>query len=374
MYKKLFIIIATFLCINHISYAQKLSIAILDLKAGVGRTQSQIDGLADMLTVELYNSGLFTIKERTQVEQVVQELKFQKSNFSNAQREELGKRLKVQAILIGTINFQVRERTLEDVATEMAKGEYNIDIRLIDVNSGEILSAAGGNVPGSRTERSVMSQIAQELAENLSVSACSDGVITLYNYLYVFPDDIGKFSSLPKNVISAINKKNTHGFNDWRLPTNEELSLMISNKKKLGLLSNTSYAAINSFDNINSYSVRLVRTDVLVQEPDNKPEVNPYIENSIYDFGTISVLSGSATAYFVVQNPTKDILYIYSVRTSSSDLVVNWTKQSIAPGDSGQIVVKLSTNGRQGVSINKSLTATLSNDQKLTMYVKGYIK
>lgn len=374
MYKKIIVILFLFLCTNNIYAQKKLNIAILDLKAGVGRTQSQIDGLADMLTVELYNSGQFIIKERIQVEQIVKELQLQKSNLSNDQRKELGDRLQVQAILIGTINFQVRERTLEDVATDMAKGEYNIDIRLIDIDTGEILSAAGGNVPGTRTERSVMNQIAQELAENLKTSARSDEVFILYDYLYVFPDDIGKFLSCPNNVISAINKKNTHGFNDWRLPTNEELSLMISNRQELGLLSNAVYASINQFDNINPYSVRLVRTEVLVQEQDNKPEVNPYIENTTYDLGTISVLSGSATAAFIIQNPTKDMLYITNVKSPSSDLIVNWTSHGIAPGESGRITVKIGTNGRQGVTINKSLTATLSNGHKLTMYIKGSIK
>ena len=373
--KKVYFLILIFFNLVFNIQAQKLEIAILDLKAGVGRTQSQVDGLSDMLTVELQKSGVFTIKERTQVNQIIQELKFQKSDLSNAQIKAIGERLKVQAILIGTINFQVQERTLEDVATDMAKGEYNIDVRLVDVNNGEILSAAGGNVPGNQTERSVMQKIAQELVENLTVSTNPKSVITLYDYLYVYPEDLGKFSTEPKSFITAINKQNTYGFNDWRLPTKEELDLLNSNKRNLGMFYSAEYAYNGSWNNsAQSYSVRLVRTEVLVQQSDTKPEVNPYLEKTTYDFGTIPVLEGSVTTTFTVQNPTKETLFITNVKTTCTCLVATWTKYEIAPGESGSITVKFLTNGRQGTTFNYNLTSILSNGEKLTMNVKGKVE
>ena len=77
----------------------KLKIAILDLKAGINRNQTQIDGLADMLSVELFNSGYFSLIERTQVDKVIREQMFQKSNLSSSQRQKIGEVLGDDAIV-----------------------------------------------------------------------------------------------------------------------------------------------------------------------------------------------------------------------------------------------------------------------------------
>ena len=60
--------------------AQRLRVAIIDMRAGVNRTQSQVDGLIDMLSVELFNAGDFSMVERTQVDKIIKEQNFQKKN------------------------------------------------------------------------------------------------------------------------------------------------------------------------------------------------------------------------------------------------------------------------------------------------------
>ena len=54
------IVVFSLACLTFVQpiYGNKLRIAILDLKAGVGRSTSQIDGLEDMLTNELFTSEL----------------------------------------------------------------------------------------------------------------------------------------------------------------------------------------------------------------------------------------------------------------------------------------------------------------------------
>jgi len=355
----------------------KLKIAITDLKAGVGRTRQQIDGLSDMLTASLFETGQFTIIERTQVNKIITERKFQASNLSDAQIKAIGNILGVDALLIGTVNFTVRERTVEDVITDMAKGEYNVDIRLVSIETGEILSAAGGNQYGNQTERNLMRTIAHELTENLIVSnsgSSPKGVVTLYGYLYVYPEDLGKFATAPQAIITAINKNNTHGFNDWRLPTEEEIAMLNSNKARLGMLNNSIYAHDKSFNNSNSFSVRLVRTQVLVQKLDEKPVVNQYLQKAEFDFGTVPVLNGSVTVRFTVNNPTKSNITISSVNTNVGWVTADWTKNAIAPGGAGTVTVRININGRQGTSINRTITAALSNGEKLTVHIKGNVQ
>jgi len=376
--KPLFSFLFLFLSFSLNIQAQgKLKIAITDLKAGVGRTQQQVDGLSDMLTASLFETGQFTIIERTQVNKIITERNFQKSNLSNAQIKTIGNILGVDALLIGTVNFTVRERTLEDVITDMAKGEYNVDIRLVSVETGEILSAAGSNQYGNQTERNLMRTIAHELTENLIMSnsgSSPKGVVTLYGYLYVYPEDLGKFSTVPQAIITAINKNNTHGFNDWRLPTEEEKALLNSNKAKLGMLNNAIYAHDRSFNNSDSFSVRLVRTAVLVQKPDEKPSADRYLEKTDFDFGTVPVLNGSVTVTVIVHNPTKSSITIASVTTNASWVIADWTRNAIAPGESGTITVKININGRQGTSINRNITAALSNGEKLSVNIRGNVQ
>ena len=57
----------------------------------------------------------------------------------------------------------------------------------------------------------------------------SDGepeVKIVLNYLKVYPDDIGEYDAEPKNVIAQLNKQEKYGYNTWRIPTHEELTLL----------------------------------------------------------------------------------------------------------------------------------------------------
>ena len=45
----------------------------------------------------------------------------------------------------------------------------------------------------------------------------------------VFPNELGVFEAEPSSVIAQINKQAQHGYNNWRIPTNEELSLLRAN-------------------------------------------------------------------------------------------------------------------------------------------------
>lgn len=362
----------------NVSAQNRLRIAILDLNAGVSRTQSQVNGLADMLSVELFNSGCFSIVERTQVEKVFREQDFQISGMTDAQRQKIGDILGVDAIVTGTINFIVRDtRYGSDYSTKYDVGEYNVDIRLVSVSTGELLSVAGGEQNGG-TERELMRRVAMQLANNLeqpnqNVTAATSPYL-LYDYLYVFPEDLGVFTSAPYALIQATNKNSAYGYNDWRLPTQEELDALNSNRKTLRMNGRNAYAHENSWRyGATSFSVRLVRTAVLVQQP-AIPQGSPYFESTICDLGRINVLSGAAHGQFVLQNPTSGRVYIENVTNTSSAITVNYTSGAIRPGEAGFVSVSYNPNGRQGMKINNSLKVTLSDGQQITLNVKGFVE
>lgn len=356
----------------------RLRIAILDLDAGVNRTQQQVNGLADMLSVELFNSGCFTIVERSKVEKVIREQHFQMSDLTDAQRQKIGGILKVDAVVTGTINFIPRDtRYGSDHSSKYDVGEYNVDIRLVSVNTGEWLSVAGGEQKGC-TERELMRRVAMQLADNLELPnqnvAVASSPYLLYDYLYVYPEDLGVFTSAPTSLIKATNKNSAYGYNDWRLPTQEELDALNSNRKALRMNGRRAYAHENSWRyGSTEFNVRLVRTAVLVQQP-AIPQGSPYFKSTICNLGRINVLSGSARGQFVLQNPTSNNVYIQNVTNTSSALTVDYTTGAIRPGEAGYVVVLYNPNGRQGMSINNSIKVTLSDGQQITLNIKGFVE
>ena len=366
------------LCGWHAPAQNRLRIAILDLNAGVNRSQQQVNGLADMLSVELFNSGCFSIVERTQVEKVFREQDFQTSGMTDAQRQEIGGILGVDAIVTGTINFIVRDtRYGSDHTSKFNVGEYNVDIRLVSVNTGELLSVAGGEQNGG-TERELMRRVAMQLANNLELpnqhSPAASSPYLLYDYLYVYPEDLGVFTSAPNSLIQATNKNSAYGYNDWRLPTQEELDALNSNRKSLRMNGRYAYAHENSWRyGATEFNVRLVRTAILVQQPAIQ-QGSPYFESTTCNLGRINVLSGAAHGRFVLQNPTSNNVYIQKVTNTSSALTVNAPSSAIRPGESGIIEIWYNPNGRQGLSINNSLKVTLSDGQQITLYVKGFVE
>lgn len=142
---------------------KKMKIAVMDFKAGVGVNANEVEGLSDMLINTMYESGKFSIVERSQINQVLKEQKFQASELTNEQLAQVGRILGVESVLIGTVNFLAEHKNLDGSMT----GEYNVDVRAVDVESGEVVTTAGAAKSSGSTYRSMMEKIGRQLAANL---------------------------------------------------------------------------------------------------------------------------------------------------------------------------------------------------------------
>ncbi len=135
----------------------KMKIAVMDFKAAVGVNQNEVSGLSDMLINSLYETGKFTIIERYQLDKILKEQGFQSSDITTEQVVKVGKVLGVAHILVGTVNSIM--------------GEYNIDVRIVSVESGQIVSTAGVTKTTNKTFRTMMPDLAAQIVNKMSGGA-----------------------------------------------------------------------------------------------------------------------------------------------------------------------------------------------------------
>ena len=200
--------------------------AIMEFKAGVGISQADVDGLSGIFTTYFRPSG-YTMIERTQIDRIIDEQQLQRSSLTESQMVRIGELLNLSKIVIGDVNIVM--------------GQYNVDVRVINVESGTIAATEGATFAGS-SYREGMKNLAQKLAAQIAIGAGPTvgaqpsanpqprtTPYVVYGYLKVFPNDLGTFDAEPLQVISRLNQSQQFGYGSWRLPTNEELALMRAN-------------------------------------------------------------------------------------------------------------------------------------------------
>ena len=204
--------------------------AVMEFNAGVGVSQADVDGISAIFITYFRPSG-YTMVERTQIDRVIEEQGFQRSCLTESQMVRIGQILNVSKIVVGDVN--------------VVMGQYNMDVRVLNVQSGTIAATEGATFSGT-SYRGSMQSIAQKLAGKIAIGAgptvsaqpsapssatpkTRTKVESVYGYLHVFPNELGVFQGEPTNVIRNFNSQGMHGYDEWRIPTNEELSLLRAN-------------------------------------------------------------------------------------------------------------------------------------------------
>lgn len=111
------------------------------------------------------------------------------------------------------------------------------------------------------------------------------------------------------------------------------------------------------------YSTSITPTDEIKGIVVEKPE---------YDFGTIKEADGPVTAVFKVINGTNEAIILTKVQASCGCTTPSYTKEPIEPGKTGEITATYNPSGRPG-NFDKTITATTSTNEKLTMRIKGVV-
>ena len=92
-----------------------------------------------------------------------------------------------------------------------------------------------------------------------------------------------------------------------------------------------------------------------------------------FDFGKVKEVDGPVTHEFTFTNNSKEPIRILNVKASCGCTTPAWTRDSIAPGNTGYIQAQYNPRNRPGV-FNKSLTITTSLGETLRLYIRGEVE
>ena len=151
MKKTLFVLIMMLCCIG--VNAQR--VAVLDFNAGVGVSQGDVDGISAIFNTYFSPRG-YTLVERTQIDKAIDEQNFQRGKFTESQMVRIGQILNVSNVVVGDINI--------------VAGQYNVDVRVINVQSGTIQAAEGATWTSGTSYRNMMKGIAEKLANKIAIN------------------------------------------------------------------------------------------------------------------------------------------------------------------------------------------------------------
>lgn len=236
------------------AFAQR--IAVLNFNAGAGVKQNEVDGLSAIFGTYFKPKGAKFI-ERTRVDKVLQEYKMQKSRLTNTDMAAMGEQLNASLIVVGDVTVML--------------GEYNIDVRVVNVQTAEVVAGDGISFDTNTSPRTTMQHLGERLSKsveleiekfkieekveddqskdggstlpkNMTTKITEDNskrdrtdVVVLYDYLRLYPEDLGEFREKPSTLIKKINDEISYGYDSWRLPTEEEMDIISSNGYLSGL-------------------------------------------------------------------------------------------------------------------------------------------
>ena len=128
------------------------------------------DGLTDMLTTELENTGKFNVLERAQIDDLTKEIDFGSSGYGNKQTfAQKGNLLGAQYLLMGKVtNFSYTESGQQRYKVNLVgpntyvidytkQADVRVDFRLVDVATGETVISQSG--VGHSTGKSEVSEM-----------------------------------------------------------------------------------------------------------------------------------------------------------------------------------------------------------------------
>lgn len=138
--------------------AQDQKISVIEFKAGAGLSQSDVDGISNIFITYFKPEG-YKIIERVELDKVIIEQRLQVSSITEDNARVVAGHIEnLSKLVFGSVNF--------------AMGEYNVDVRVVDVKTGTVYPTAGISFPQAQYRNS-MKQLAEELNSKMLIRESS---------------------------------------------------------------------------------------------------------------------------------------------------------------------------------------------------------
>lgn len=147
------IIILLFFLLTATSQILAQRIAVIEFKAGGVLSQQEVDGISATFCSHFNPPDGYTLVERSQIENVIDEQGFQQSSITQKEMVRLGEILNVSYFVMGDIT--------------QVGNEYNIDVRIVDVQGGIIVAKDGITKKTNETLRETMKILAERLSTQM---------------------------------------------------------------------------------------------------------------------------------------------------------------------------------------------------------------
>lgn len=248
MNKIRFILVAVLLSVCASASAQLKTVAISEIIDKTHQINYETKlRLRTSLTAAINKKQGYTAMTRADISSILNEQAFQNSGLVDESTiKRLGAMTGASLILI-----------TEAIKTDGGSKIYVV-VNLLDVETARVRMTENHTMLFNEIESGC--EVLANKVLGISTASSSGKPVVLYGYLAVYPNDIGEFRSAPTAIINHFNTTKTHNDNGWRLPTDEELSVMRNMASQIPGFRNTRYMTSNQTSYEHPTAVRLVST------------------------------------------------------------------------------------------------------------------
>lgn len=225
--KKIFIVFWMLLIVTSMGFAQKsIAVSTFDITGGAVSSE-EAEAITELFISELVATGKVNVVDRANFDKVIEEMKFQSSDWSNSEKTiTLGNAVNANMVVRGQI-------------IKLGSKMY-LSSTIIDLKTANVLSSAREQFNSLDDIFGLLTNFAKKTVEGLSLKIGDigpGGGIVFYiegKKAYEVSEILGDANwhtakSMAKNFRGG-------GYDDWYLPTKDELNLVYENLRKTGII------------------------------------------------------------------------------------------------------------------------------------------